>query len=74
MNTCRLWLALGFLVLASTAIRSQTPQTHLFIPQTFYNTFSGAHPPALRIKPGDRVEIEMDPRLKARDSGSTEVD
>jgi hypothetical protein len=22
---------------------------------TFYNTFSFAHPPALRIKPGDRV-------------------
>ena len=29
--------------------------THTFIPQTFYNTFSFAHPPALRIKPGDRV-------------------
>ena len=26
-----------------------------FVPTTFYNTFSGAHPPALRIKPGDRV-------------------
>lgn len=25
------------------------------MPTTFYNTFSGAHPPALRIKPGDRV-------------------
>jgi len=29
--------------------------THTFVPQTFYNTFSFAHPPALRIKPGDRV-------------------
>jgi acetamidase/formamidase len=29
--------------------------THQFIPKVFYNTFSGAHPPALRIKPGDRV-------------------
>ncbi len=29
--------------------------THRFVPTVFYNTFSGAHPPALRIKPGDRV-------------------
>ena len=25
------------------------------MPERFYNTFSGAHPPALRIKPGERV-------------------
>jgi acetamidase/formamidase len=30
-------------------------ETHRFAPMTFYNTFSFAHPPALRIKPGDRV-------------------
>ena len=30
-------------------------ETHRFVPTTFYNTFSFAHPPALRIKPGDRV-------------------
>ena len=30
-------------------------ETHRFVPKTFYNTFSFAHPPALRIKPGDRV-------------------
>jgi len=30
-------------------------ETHRFVPQTFYNTYSFAHPPALRIKPGDRV-------------------
>lgn len=30
-------------------------ETHRFIPKDFYNTFSGAHPVALRIKPGDRV-------------------
>ena len=30
-------------------------ETHNFQPTNFYNTFSGAHPPALRIKPGDRV-------------------
>lgn len=30
-------------------------ETHRFIPKDFYTTFSGAHPVALRIKPGDRV-------------------
>jgi acetamidase/formamidase len=30
-------------------------ETHRFEPTKFYNTFSGAHPPALRIKPGDHV-------------------
>jgi amidase len=29
--------------------------THRFTPERFHNTFSFAHPPALRIKPGDRV-------------------
>ena len=30
-------------------------QTHRFLPERFYNTYSFSHPPALRIKPGDRV-------------------
>jgi acetamidase/formamidase len=30
-------------------------ETHRFTPNTFYNTYSFAHPPALRIKSGDRV-------------------
>src|ERR1700761_408829 len=30
-------------------------ETHRFEPTDFYNTFSGAHKPALRIKPGDHV-------------------
>jgi amidase len=30
-------------------------ETHTFTPTQFYNTYSFAHPPALRIKPGDRV-------------------
>ena len=42
-------------VLCCTTATSQTPQTHRFTPTTFYNTYSFAHPPALRIKPGDRV-------------------
>lgn len=30
-------------------------ETHRFLPTTFYNTFSFAHPPALRIRSGDAV-------------------
>jgi amidase len=30
-------------------------ETHRFEPTKFYNTFSGAHTPVLRIKPGDHV-------------------
>jgi len=30
-------------------------ETHQFKPTEFYNTFSGAHAPVLRIKPGDHV-------------------
>ena len=30
-------------------------ETHRLIPERFYNTYSFAHPPALRIKSGDRV-------------------
>jgi hypothetical protein len=39
----------------SVAIGAQTPATHRFTPERFYNTVSFAHPSALRIKPGDRV-------------------
>lgn len=44
--------------LALIALVSPHPcaaETHRFVPDRFYNTFSFAHPPALRIKPGDRV-------------------
>src|SRR4051812_9970589 len=30
-------------------------ETHRYVPDHFFNTYSGAHPPAVRIKPGDRV-------------------
>jgi amidase len=40
---------------STPAPSAQAPNTHTFLPERFYNTFSGAHPPALRIKPGDRV-------------------
>jgi amidase len=39
------------LMLAATA----SAETHRFEPTEFYNTFSGAHKPVLRIKPGDHV-------------------
>jgi len=39
------------LVLAATAFA----ETYQFAPTKFYNTFSGAHPPVLHIKPGDHV-------------------
>src|SRR5882757_4828425 len=43
-------------------------ETHRFQPTQFYNTFSGAHPPALRIKPGDHVITYT---IDARGSDST---
>ena len=39
----------------SVALLAQTPAPQTLVPDHFYNTFSGAHPPALRIKPGQRV-------------------
>src|SRR5580658_9169087 len=39
------------LALAATGVA----ETHRFEPTKFYNTFSGAHDPVLRIKPGDHV-------------------
>ena len=46
--------AFSMLALAA-ALPAASPETHRFIPERFYNTYSAAHPPALRIKPGDRV-------------------
>ena len=58
----RLSFALGIVLVSSMAgvavsalSAAQTPAVHTFTPDRFYNTFSFAHPPALRIKPGDRV-------------------
>src|SRR5262245_45953269 len=35
--------------------RTALAETHRFTPTAYYPTYSFAHPPALRIKPGDRV-------------------
>jgi acetamidase/formamidase len=53
MTARTLLMSFALLSLASSHIRAA--ETHRFIPERFYNTFSFAHPPALRIKPGDRV-------------------
>jgi amidase len=50
----RHWLLVALLALP-IAVAAQSPASHTFVPDRFYNTFSFAHPPALRIKPGDRV-------------------
>jgi len=46
------WLIGLCIVAGCTVVRAET---HRFTPTQFYNTWSAAHPPALRIKPGDRV-------------------
>src|SRR5258708_28139654 len=51
MKRCPLALV-SIMVVASAGVRAET---HTFIPTVYYNTYSFAHPPALRIKPGDRV-------------------
>jgi acetamidase/formamidase len=49
----RLFVPALLAVLATApALRADT---HRFVPTQFYNTYSFAHPPALRIKSGDRV-------------------
>ena len=48
-------LALIVIALSVGASVPVAAETHRFVPQQFYNTYSFAHPPALRVKPGDRV-------------------
>src|SRR5687768_7786660 len=55
--------ALAVALLASFDLAAQTsvdrdqarPEVRTFTPERFYNTFSFAHPPAMRIKPGERI-------------------
>ena len=48
-------IGLAVAVLASIGVDAQTPAPRTFVPERFYNTFSFAHPPAMRIKPGERI-------------------
>lgn len=52
MKTTRLGMALALFLLDA---HLSAAETHRFVPDRFFNTFSGAHAPVLRIKPGDRV-------------------
>jgi acetamidase/formamidase len=54
------------LMTAPVVLTLQAAETHRFVPDRFYNTFSFAHPPALRIKPGDRIVT------KTIDAGGTD--
>jgi amidase len=47
--------ALGAAALLVTAAPTFAQQTHQYVPDRFYNTYSFAHPPVLRIRSGDRV-------------------
>jgi acetamidase/formamidase len=53
MNNRLFTLAIAAAVAGASA--GLAADTHRFIPSTFYNTYSFAHPPALRIKSGDRI-------------------
>jgi amidase len=48
-------IGLAVALVASLGVAAQTPAPRTFIPERFYNTFSFAHPPAMRIKPGERI-------------------
>jgi len=51
-------LAAVSFALFAVAGRTGSAETHRFVPQTYYNTYSAAHPPALRIRPGDPVSTK----------------
>ena len=52
MRVCLFVVSVSLTSVAATVVNADT---HRFIPEKFYNTYSFAHPPALRIRPGDRV-------------------
>ncbi|MBI3401015.1 MAG: acetamidase/formamidase family protein [Acidobacteria bacterium] len=51
MRAVRLLIVVS-LIGATARVEAETLR---FVPQRFYNTYSAAHPPALHVKPGDRV-------------------
>ena len=59
-------LAVSIAISAAAAGVAQTPAVRTFTPERFYNTFSGAHPPAMTIKPGERIAT------KTIDAGGTD--
>ena len=65
MRTSRIFFTFTLLLVAPGIL---VAETYRLIPQRFYNTFSAAHPPVLRLKPGDRVVT------KTIDAGGTDWD
>src|ERR1700722_7759933 len=49
------WLLFVFVMFATLVLRLHAAETHRFVPERFYNTYSGVHPAALHVRPGDRV-------------------
>src|SRR5215212_446287 len=49
-----------------------TAETHRFTATRFYVTYSAAHPPALRIRPGDRV-VTQTIDAEGRDAADAKV-
>jgi acetamidase/formamidase len=48
-------LTITLVSVATLTVPARAADTHRFVPDRFYNTYSAAHPAALRIKPGDTV-------------------
>src|SRR5919198_6462324 len=43
------------ILLAVACLPARPATTPQYVPDRFYNTWSAAHPPALHVKPGDRI-------------------
>ncbi|MGH9144992.1 MAG: acetamidase/formamidase family protein [Vicinamibacterales bacterium] len=59
-------------MIASCMMAPTSAETHRFKATQFYITYSSAHPPALRIKPGDRV-ITQTIDAEGRDAADVKV-
>src|SRR5438067_9265445 len=46
---------IAVIVLAVARLTVHAADTHRYVPDRFYNTYSAAHPPAVHVKPGDHV-------------------
>ena len=55
MRTSICKTAAAAFILAAAAAPRAAAETVRYVPDKFYNTYSAAHPPAVHVKPGDRV-------------------
>ena len=65
-------LTVAILTVTACAIGTASAETHRFTATRYYLTYSAAHPPALRIKPGDRV-VTQTIDAEGRDAADTKV-